>query len=61
MGLEGDPLGRRDLGLPASAAVVVVAMEVVETVEVMAGMGISKVVPPVVVVGTSSGSPNITT
>ena len=46
VGLEGDPLGRKDLGLPASAPVVVVAVEVVGMVEVMAGVEVSKVVPP---------------
>ena len=61
MDLEGDPLGRKDLGLPVSAPVVVVVVEVVGTVEVMAGVEVSKVVPPVVVIGTSSGSANITT
>ena len=37
VGLEGDPLGRKDLGLPASAPVVMAAVEVVGTVVVMAG------------------------
>ena len=60
MGLEGDPLGRKVLGLPASAPVVVVVAEVVGTVEVMAGVE-AKVVLPVVTVGTSSGSSDITT
>ena len=49
MGLEGDPLGRKDLGLPASAPVAVVAVGVVGTVEVMAGVEASKVALPVVV------------
>ena len=61
VGLEGDPLGRKDLGLPASAPVVVVAVEVVRTLEVMAEVEVSKVVLQVVVIGTSSGSPNIST
>ena len=37
------------------------AVEVVGTVEVIAGVEVSKVVPPIVVVGTSSGSSNATT
>ena len=37
VGLEGDPFRRNDLGLPASDPVVVVVMEVVGTVEVIAG------------------------
>ena len=37
VGPEGDPFGRRDLGLPVSAPVVVVVVEVVGTVEVIAG------------------------
>ena len=61
VGLEGDPLGRKVLGLPVSAPVVVVAVEIVGTVEVMAGVEVSKVVPSVVEIGTSSGSPNVTT
>ena len=36
VGLEGDPLRRNVLGLPASVPVIVVVAEVVETVEVMA-------------------------
>ena len=59
--LEGDPLGRKDQGLPASAPVAAVVVEVVGTVEVIAGVEVSKVVPLVVVVGTSSGGPNDTT
>ena len=55
VGLEGDPLGRNILGLPASVPVIVVMAEVVEIVEVMA------VVPSVVTAGTSSGSSNVTT
>ena len=58
MGLEGDPFRRKDLGLPISAPVIVVVVEVVETVEVIAGVEISKGIPPVVAIGTSSGSPN---
>ena len=61
MGLEGDPFRRKNLGLPVSAPVVVVVVEVVETVEVIAGVEISEVIPLVVVIGTSSGSPNDTT
>ena len=61
VGLEGYPLGRKDLGLPVSTPVVVVVVEVVGTVEVIAGMEISEVIPPVVVIGTSSGSPTDTT
>ena len=49
MGVEGDPLGRNILGLPASVLVIVVVAEVVGIVEVMA------VVPSVVTAGTSSG------
>ena len=55
MGLEGDPLGRNILELPASVPVIVVAAEVVGIVEVMA------VAPSVVTAGTSSGSSNVTT
>ena len=55
MGLEGDPLGRNILGLPASVSVIVVVAEVVGTVEVMA------VAPSVVTTGTSSGSSNVAT
>ena len=58
VGLEGHPLGRNILGLPVS--VVGVMIEVVGIVEVTAGVGV-KVVLPVVTVGTSSGSSNITT
>ena len=61
VGLEGDLLRRKDLGLPVSDPVVVVVVEVVITVEVIAGVDISKGIPPVVVTGTSSGSPNDTT
>ena len=55
MGLEGDPLRRNVLGLPALVSAVVVVAEVVGTVEVMA------VAPSAVTVGTSSGSSNVTT
>ena len=55
VGLEGDPLGRNVLGLPASVPVIVVVAEVVGTVEVMT------VAPSTVTVGTSSGSSNVTT
>ena len=61
MGLEGDPVGRKDLGLPISASVAVVVVEVVGTVEVIANVKVSKVVPLVVVMGTSSEGPNDTT
>ena len=54
VGLEGDPLGRHVLKLPASVSAIVVVVEVVGTVEVMA------VAPSAVTVGTSSGSSNIT-
>ena len=60
-GLEGDPLGRKYLGLPVSAPVVVVVVEVVGIVDVIAGVEISKGIRPVVVIGTSSGSPIDTT
>ena len=55
VGLEGDPLGRNVLGLPASVSAIVVVVEIVRTVEVMA------VAPSAVTVGTSSGSSNVTT
>ena len=61
VGLEGDPLGRKDLGLPVSAPVAVVIVEVVGTVVVIASVEVSKVVPLVVVIGTSSEGPNDTT
>ena len=61
VGLEGDPLGRKDLGLPASVPVGVVAVEVVGTVVVMAGVEVSKVVLPIIVVGTSPGNSYVTT
>ena len=61
MGLEGDLLGRKDLGLPILAPVAVVVVEVVGTVVVIASMEVSKVVPLVVVIGTSSEGPNDTT
>ena len=38
VGLEGDPLGRNILGLPASAPAIVVVAEVVGIVEVTAGV-----------------------
>ena len=38
MGLEDDPLGRKDRGLPASAPAVMVAVEVVGIGLVMAGV-----------------------
>ena len=53
--LQGDPLGRNILGLPASIPVIVVVAEVVGIVEVMA------VVLSVATVGTFSGSSDITT
>ena len=52
MGLEGDPLGRKFLGLPVS--VVGVMVGVVGIVGAVVGVG-TKVVTPVVV-GTSSRS-----
>ena len=55
VGLEGDPLGRNILGLPASVPVIVVVAEVVEMVEVMT------IVPSVATVGTSSGGSDVTT
>ena len=61
VGLDGDPLGRKHLGLPISTSVAVVVVEVVGTVEVIASVEISKVVPLVVVIGTSSEGPNHTT
>ena len=54
VGLEWDPFGIKDLGLPISAPVVVVVVEVVGTVKVIVGVEISEVVPPIVVIGTSS-------
>ena len=56
-----DPLERKDLGLPVSAPVAVVVVEVVGTVVVISSMEVSKVVPLVVVIGTSSEGPNHTT
>ena len=53
VGLEGDPLGRKDLGLPIPASAAVVVVEVVGTVEGIASIEVSIVVPPVVVIGTS--------
>ena len=61
VGLEGDLLGGKDLGLPVSAPVVVVVVELIGTVEVMAGVEVSEVVPPIVAIGTSSGSSYVTT
>ena len=61
MGLEADPLGRKDLGLPISASAAVVVVEVVGTVEVIASVEVTIVVSPVVVIGTSSEGPNNTT
>ena len=55
MGLEGDPLGRNVLGLPASVPVIVMVADVIGTVEVMA------VAPSAVTAGTSSGSSDVTT
>ena len=60
VGLEGDLLGRKVLGLLASAPVVMVVAEVAGTVVVMVGVE-AKVVLPVVTVGTSSGSSDVTT
>ena len=61
VGLDGDPLERKDLGLPISASMAVVVVKVVGTVEVIASVEVSKVVPLVVVMGTSSEIPNDTT
>ena len=61
VGLEGDPLGRKDLGLPISAPVAVVVAEVVGTGMVVARVVISTGVLPVVGIGTSSKGPNDTT
>ena len=61
VGLEGDPFRRKVLGLPVSAPVVVVVVEVLGIVEIIAGVEVFEVIPPVVVIGTSSGSPNDTT
>ena len=61
MGLEGDPLGRKSLGLPIPASGAVVVVEVVGTVEVIVSIEVSTVVPPVVVIGTSSEGPIDTT
>ena len=61
MGIEGDPLGRQDLGLPIPASAAVVVVEVVGTVEVIVSIEVSIVVPPVVVIGTSSEGPIHTT
>ena len=61
VGLEGDPLGRKDLELPVSAPAAVVVVEVVGTVEVITSIEVSIVVPPVVVIGTSSEGPDDTT
>ena len=61
VGLEGDPLGRKGLGLPIPPPAAVVLMEVVGTVEVIISIEVSTVVPPVAVIGTSSEGPiNIT-
>ena len=38
MGLEGDPLGRKVLGVPALAPVVMMVAEVAGTIVVMAGV-----------------------
>ena len=59
VGLEGDPFGRKDLGFSISAPLVVVIVEVVGTVEVIAGVEISEVIPLVVVIGTSQEVPMI--
>ena len=61
VGLEGDPLGRKDLGLPISGPAAVVVVEVAGTEVVIASVEVSKVVPLVVVIGTSSEGPNDTT
>ena len=57
VGLEGDPLGRKGLGLPIPAPATVVVVEVVGTVEVIVSREVSAVILPVVVLGTSSEGP----
>ena len=61
MSLEGDPLGRKGLGLPIPALLVVVVVEVVGTVEVIVSIEVPTVVLPVVVNSTSSEGPINTT
>ena len=61
VGLEEDPLRRKDLGLPILAPVAVVVVEVVGTVEAIVSIEFSTVVQPVVVIGTSSEGPIDTT
>ena len=55
VGLEGDPLERNVLGLPASVLAVAVVAKVVGTIEVMA------VAPSAVTFGTSSVHSDVTT
>ena len=52
MGLEGDPLGSKDLGLPIPASAAVVVVEVVGNGEAIVSIEVSIVVPPVAVIGT---------
>ena len=61
VGLEGDSLGRKDLGLPIPAPAAVVGVEVVGTAEVIVSIEVSTVVPPVVEIGISSEGPIHTT
>ena len=61
VGLEGDPLGRKDLGLPIPASVAVMVVEVAGTMQVIVIVEVSIVVPLVVVIGTSSEGPIDTT
>ena len=57
VGLEGEPLGRKGLGLPTPTPAAVVVVEAARVVEVVVNVEVSMVAPPVVVIGTSSGDP----
>ena len=57
VGLEREPLGRKELGLPIPTSAAVVVVEVVRTVEVVVSVKVSMVAPPVVIIGASSGDP----
>ena len=57
VGLEGESLGRKGLGLPIPTPAAVVVVEVARTVEVVVSVEVSMVASPVVVIGTSSGDP----
>ena len=57
VGLEGEPLGRKGLGLPIPTPAAVVVVEVVRIVGVVVNIEVSMVAPQVVVIGTSSGDP----